>query len=83
MQVDVRCYGEVADAMGTTEFTQQLADGATVGDLLESIRADHPTFDPDALSGRLVAMRERRHLDETETLADGDTVALSQSPMRE
>jgi molybdopterin converting factor small subunit len=83
MEISVKCYGEVADAIGAKRLTRQLDGGATVGDLLESIRADHPTFDPDVLSGRLVAMRERHHLDETEVLADGDTVALSQSPMRE
>jgi molybdopterin converting factor small subunit len=83
MEISVKCYGEVADAMGTKQLTRRLDDGATVGDLLRSIRRDHPAFDPNVLSGRLVAMRARRHLDETEVLEDGDTVALSQSPMRE
>lgn len=83
VNVGVKCYGEVVEAMGTEEFSQRLDDGATVGDLLQSIRETHPAFDPDVLSGGLVAMRDGRHVAEETTLDDGDTIALSQSPMRE
>jgi len=78
MDVDVRCYGEVAAAVGETEVSLTLGADATVGDVVTELVGRERVF-----SGGLVTMVNGRHADTSDGLADGDTVALSQAPMRE
>jgi len=78
MNVDVRCYGEVAAAVGETDVSLSLAPDATVGDVVAELAVGGRSF-----SGGLVVMVNGRHADAADGLADGDTVALSQAPMRE
>lgn len=83
MRVKLRCYGEVADAVGETELRWDAAEGATVEDALSHLSDRSPGFDVGSLSGGLVAMVNGRHADRGTPLSDGDALALSQSPMRE
>lgn len=84
MDVEVRCYGDVREAVGERSVHLDLSTGATVADLLDAI-ATTTDYDPfDVAKGRhLAVMRERRHLDEGDVLADGDVVGMSESPMPE
>jgi molybdopterin converting factor small subunit len=78
MDVAVRCYGEVAAAVGETEMSLSFDADATVGDVVAELGVGDRTF-----SGGLVVVVNGRHADAGDGLADGDTVALSQAPMRE
>jgi molybdopterin converting factor small subunit len=78
MDIEVRCYGEVAAAIEETDASLSLDADATVGDVVAELGVGERTF-----SGGLVVMVNGRHADVGDGLADGDTVALSQAPMRE
>jgi len=79
MRVDVRCYGEVAAAVDGSDGQRTLAPDATVADLLAAL----DIADASSFTGGLVVLVNGSHAEADATLADGDTVALSQSPMRE
>ncbi|GAB3319776.1 MoaD/ThiS family protein [Haloplanus rallus] len=79
MRVDVRCYGEVAAAVDDGDGPRTLDGGATVADLLAALDIG----DASSFTGGLVVLVNGSHADADATLSDGDTVALSQSPMRE
>lgn len=85
MEVQVRCYGRVKQALGTRRTTVTLARGSTVGDLIGSLEDAHAEFDPERVSGPsgLIVMRARQHLDDHTALSDGDVVSISDSPMVE
>ncbi len=78
MDVDVRCYGEVAAAVGEREVSLTLDADATLGDVVAKLGVGERAF-----SGGLVVMVNGRHAGAEDGLEDGDTVALSQAPMRE
>ena len=78
MRIEVRCYGEVAAAVGDRTRALSLADDATVGDALAALSIATESF-----SGGLVVLVNGTHADADAALSDGDTLALSQSPMRE
>ena len=44
MQVRLRFFASAREAMGRTELPFDVADGATVGDLLGRLRAEYPSF---------------------------------------
>lgn len=84
MDVEVRCYGDVREAVGGHSLDLELEAGATVADLLDAIAASTPYNPHDVPTGRhLAVMRERRHLDPDDALTDGDVIGLSESPMPE
>lgn len=85
MAIELRCYGRVKRALGDRRVTVSLENERTVGDLLDTLEATYETFDRDALSGPsgLVIMRDRRHLEEASPIADGEVIAISDSPMVE
>lgn len=76
VNVEVRCYGEVA-AIGEDASLSLDAD-STVDDVLAVLGVAEPGF-----SGGLIVLVNGRHADDDDRVADGDVVALSQSPMRE
>ena len=79
MRVELRCYGAVRGAVGEKSVELDLEEGATVADALDALAArgdgDLPTD--------TVVMRDRRHLDRQTTLARGDVVSVTDSPMPE
>jgi molybdopterin converting factor small subunit len=79
MQVEVRCYGAVRGAIGEKSIELDFEEGATVGDILDALAArSESDFPTDA-----VVMRDRRHLDRETTIAGGDVVSVTDSPMPE
>ncbi len=79
MQVEIRCYGAVRSAVGEKSVELDLEEEATVGDVLDALAArSESDFPTDA-----VVMRDRRHLDRETTIAGGDVVSVTDSPMPE
>lgn len=85
MDVEIRLYGRVKQALGERRIRMSIDAGATTGELLDRLEATYDGFDRDDLSGPagLIVMRGRRHLDHETELADGDVVSISDSPMVE
>jgi molybdopterin converting factor small subunit len=83
MEVTIRCYGEVADAVGESTLVRVLESRSTVGDVVEGLEAEFDEFEPADVSGGLVYRVNGGHAERETHLSDGDAVALSQSPMRE
>lgn len=85
VQIDCRCYGNVEELVGSETVTVEIdGDGsATVGDVLDQLAADVPSFESgqDELNGELVVMKDGthvRHLDGRATpLSDGDRLTLA------
>ncbi len=79
MRVELRCYGAVGRAVGERSVALDLEEDATVRDALDALA--------DRVDGELpaepVVMRDRGHLDRETTLADGDVVSVTDSPMPE
>lgn len=85
MEIEVRCYGRVKQALGTGRLSIAVDDDHTVGGLLDELEGTFEAFDRDKLSGPggLLIMRSRTHIGEDTSLSDGDVVAISDSPMVE
>ena len=64
-------FARLADALGQSELTLELTDGATAGDALEAALAEHP----DLQAGTAIAVNEQYASREVR-LRDGDVVAL-------
>lgn len=87
MNVELRCFGSVRDAVGSKTAERELSEGATVGDLLAVLVADAPELEGQLLdesgevSGSInvtVEGRNVRQLDGAETpLTDGDVVRIA------
>lgn len=74
MRVKIRLSGELATLAGRHRFSMAVADGATVGDLLDMLRQEYPELLP-----RLdiaVPIITGRHVTQAEPLADGQEVAF-------
>lgn len=84
MDVELRCYGAVRDAVGAATLAREFDRGSTVGDAIEALAATASGFDPDDVAGGgLVVLRNGRPADRDDRLADGDVLALSDRAMRE
>lgn len=80
MEVEVRAYGQLRDALDAKETTLDLEDGATVGDAVEALTDAHEGFDADLVR---VAMVDGRHVEEADELSAGATLTLSPMHMQE
>jgi molybdopterin synthase sulfur carrier subunit len=86
MNVELRCFGPVREAVGTKTAERELAEGATVGDLLSDLIDEAPELegtllDADEVSDSInvtVEGRNVRQLDGAATrLSDGDVVRIA------
>ncbi|MFC6941752.1 ubiquitin-like small modifier protein 1 [Salinirubellus sp. GCM10025818] len=87
MNVELRCFGPVREAVGTKSATRELPEGATVADLLSELVEDAPDLDGQLLdetgevSGSInvtVDGDNVRQLDGAATaLSDGDVVRIA------
>jgi molybdopterin converting factor small subunit len=69
----------VRGAIGAKSIELDFEERATVGDVLDALAArSESDFPTDA-----VVMRDRRHLDRETTIAGGDVVSVTDSPMPE
>ena len=74
MQVDVQLFAALAEAMGSSSCTLELADGATAGDLLRHLEESFPQF-----GGRLQQVRvavDHAFVDPSQPLTPGAEIAL-------
>jgi molybdopterin synthase catalytic subunit len=74
MQITLKLFGSLREAVGSKELPMQLPDGARVGELRARLARDHPEV--AALGTRLRVARNLELADDAEALADGDEVAL-------
>lgn len=72
--INVRFSAALAEAAGSPRLHLALADGATVGALLDALAASMPHLAP-RLPHLIVAVAGR-HVDRAEPLADGQEVVL-------
>jgi molybdopterin synthase sulfur carrier subunit len=87
MNVELRCFGPVRDAVGARTTERDLPEGATVGDLLSELAAESADLEGQLLneSGEVgdsinvtVEGRNVRQLDgAATTLTDGDVVRIA------
>ena len=74
MRVNIRLSGELAALAGRHRFSIAVADGATVGDLLDLLRQEHPQS--VSLLDTAVPIIAGRHVTQSEPLADRQEVAF-------
>lgn len=72
MTINLLFFGATADAVGKREIEIDLADGATVGGLLEHLKQANPGLNQHKL---LVALNEEYALPDA-VVQNGDTVAV-------
>ena len=87
MNVELRCFGPVREAVGEKTTERELPEGATVGDLLSALVADAPDLDGQLVDDQgavreninvTVEGRNVRQLEGAETaLSDGDVVRIA------
>ena len=83
MDVVVRCYGNVREAVGVDRVEVMVEAQATVSGALDAV-AEHA--DLDRLTNQesdLVVMRDGGHVDGETKLAEGDLLNVSTPPMRD
>lgn len=73
MTVRVRFFASLRERLRTSETAQDLAPGATVGDLVRLLHAAYPDL---AGSGRVSIAVNAEYVDARHALCDGDEVAL-------
>jgi molybdopterin synthase catalytic subunit len=74
MQITVKLFGSLREAVGSKELAVQLPEGARVGDLRALLARDHDEV--RALGPRLRVARNMDLVEDAEPLADGDEVAF-------
>ncbi|WP_458210908.1 MoaD/ThiS family protein [Haladaptatus sp. NG-SE-30] len=79
MQVTIKCYGAAQAATGRKAVAVVVADGATVGDALDTLADAHPEFERRRGS-ELVVMRDGAHVEEAGSVANGDAPSVSNPP---
>jgi molybdopterin synthase sulfur carrier subunit len=86
MNVELRCFGPVREAVGAKTAERELPDGATVGDLLSDLVEEAPELEGTLLDAGEVAESinvtvEGRNVRQLEgaatTLSDGDVVRIA------
>ncbi|SFR67113.1 MoaD/ThiS family protein [Halogeometricum limi] len=83
MEVTIRCYGDVADAVGAASLSRVLEPQSTVGDVVRGLAAEFDAFDPESPSTELVYRVNGGDAERTTRLADGDAVVLSERSVEE
>lgn len=83
MEVTIRCYGGVAEAVGERSLSRVVEPSATVGDVVTGLAAEFDDFEPEAFSDGLVYRVNGGHADRETRLGDGDAVVLSDAPRGE
>jgi molybdopterin synthase catalytic subunit len=74
IQIRVRAFALVREALGDIQLTVELSPGATVQDLLDKLAADHPRLGP--LLDHIVVTVNQRYAARDRALAAGDEVAI-------
>lgn len=82
VHVTVKCYGAARAAVGETSVDVQVMGGASVGDVFAVLTERYPEF-AAVRESDVVVMRRGTHIDETDAVADGDQLNISNQPMVE
>ncbi|SFG71389.1 hypothetical protein SAMN04488063_2752 [Halopelagius inordinatus] len=77
MEVTIRCYGGVAEAVGEQSLSRVVESPSTVGDVIAGLAAEFEEFDPDAFPDGLVYRVNGGRADAGTGLGDGDAVVIS------
>ncbi|MFC6823433.1 MoaD/ThiS family protein [Halopelagius fulvigenes] len=83
MEVTIRCYGGVAEAVGERSLSRVLEPSSTVGDVVDGLAAEFDGFEPRTFSDGLTYRVNGGHADRATGLSDGDAVVLSEAPREE
>ncbi len=74
MIVHLRFFASLRERMRCGEADRQLPEGATVGELWDALRADHPRL--EELGGSVTFAVNREYVTRDHVLASGDEIAL-------
>lgn len=74
MQVQVKLFASLRQAVGRAVLERKLATGATVGDLVEGLAAEYPRL--TGAASNIYAAVNRQYVTQDAVLQDGDEVAL-------
>jgi molybdopterin converting factor small subunit len=77
VEVTIRCYGGVADAVGERSLARVVEPGSTVGDVVDGLNAEFEGFDPGSHPEDLVYRVNGGRADADTRLGDGDAVVIS------
>lgn len=77
MEVTIRCYGGVAEAVGEQSLSRVVESPSTVRDVITGLAAEFDDFDPEAFPDGLVYRVNGGRADAETELGDGDAVAVS------
>lgn len=83
MEVTIRCYGNVAEAVGERSLSRVVEPASTVGDVVTGLAAEFDDFEPEASSDGLVYRVNGGRADAETRLGDGDAVVISDAPEAE
>jgi molybdopterin converting factor subunit 1 len=67
-------FATCRDIVGEREVSMDIAEGATVSDLIEKVSSEHPAF--RSMGPSLMVSVNQSYVDRTEQLNDGDEVAF-------
>ena len=76
MQVRVLFFGVLTEAFGRREMPLELAEGATVAELVSVLREDSSNQTGEELWSRIAVSVNREYARREDVLRDGDEVAL-------
>ncbi len=74
MRITVLCFAELAEALGTPEFTLNLPEGTDVEAAMDAVCGHHPSV-ADRRGTLAIAVNER-YASTTHVLRDGDVMAM-------
>jgi molybdopterin synthase catalytic subunit len=74
VRIRVRLFASFREAVGQTELNVEAPDGATVGRIVEGLRAEHPGLRPAGEQAMLAVNQE--YVGAEYRLRDGDELAL-------
>lgn len=87
MEVELRFFATVREAVGERTTTREFDAGTTVRDVLATLEAEHPDLDgtlldaDGAIAGSITVMRNGTHVTHFESgateLADGDELSIT------
>lgn len=74
MRIALKLFAFFRQMFGSSQITYEIADGATVSDLLEEIYEKYPPLEKSR--GHVVVMINKKAVPLTEQIKDGDEVAI-------
>ncbi|HEY8516988.1 MAG TPA: MoaD/ThiS family protein [Candidatus Binatia bacterium] len=73
MTIKIKVFASLRERLGRSELVREVAEGATAGDVLATLRSEYPALTG---TGRLAIAVNAEYVDPGHALADGDELAL-------